>query len=168
MMDFFCKVCGVKHQDSSYPKTCLSCEHITWINPTPVAVMIQPVIDAFGKVGVLIGKRLNEPFVEGWNLIGGYIDTSDANVIHAAVRELEEETGIIASRTSIRLFWSFSDGIHLLIFCENLQHLPISDLRHFKPNDECSELKVVWEPEELCFNSHTTALTKWFNERNAK
>ncbi len=161
-MDFFCKFCGSKHSDTSYPKTCQSCDNITWINPTPVAVMIQPVVDDTGKVGVLVGKRLNEPFSGGWNLIGGYIDTSDADVIHAAVRELEEETGIIASRSLIKLFWSFSDGIHLLVFCENTQNLDISSLSHFKPNDECSEVRVVWEPEDLCFKSHSTALRKWF------
>jgi len=163
-MDFFCKYCGSKHEDSTYPKTCQSCENITWINPTPVAVIIQPVLDSSNKVGVLVGKRLNEPFVGGWNLIGGYIDTSDKNVIDAAVRELEEETGIITSQSSVNLFWSFSDGRHLLIFCENTSLLPISSLGYFRPNDECSEIRVAWEPEELCFGSHTTALKMWLDK----
>ena len=167
-MDFFCKFCGAEHTDKIYPKTCLICNHTTWINPTPVAVLLQPVYDGYGRYGILIGRRNIEPHIDKWNLIGGYIDTSDKDVIRAAARELQEETGFIAAASSINLFWSFSDGRFLLIFCENSEAILLNDLQRFVPNSECTQVSVAWEPRELCFESHTEALRRWFNIQNFK
>ena len=59
-MDKFCKFCGAEHQAADYPKQCNNCNNITWLNPTPVAVMIQPVTDG-RRFGVLIGQRTIDP-----------------------------------------------------------------------------------------------------------
>ena len=166
-MDKFCSYCGVLHTAIEYPKICTACGQTTWKNPTPVAVIVQPVIDiAKDRRGVLIGQRGIEPRKGEWGLIGGVIDCPDKDVIEAARREYKEETGFDAvSRDDIRLVSSYSDGKWLLIFVQSQTYIGIETLDAFVPNHETMALRVAWEPEELCFVSHTQALAAWFAAR---
>jgi hypothetical protein len=127
-MDKFCKFCGNQHISDSYPKICDSCNKLTWKNPTPVAVLLQPVTNGVNR-GILIGKRSIHPGKEHMNL-----------------------------------FWSFSDRSHLLIFAETTLGMHCDQLENFVHNSECSAVRVAWEPETLCFHSHTKALKMWFEK----
>ncbi len=46
------------------------------------------------ELSVLLIQRLREPFAGCWALPGGFFDMEDESVEHAAVRELQEETGL--------------------------------------------------------------------------
>jgi 8-oxo-dGTP pyrophosphatase MutT (NUDIX family) len=132
----------------------------------PVAVLIQPVKSFDHKrTGILIGKRGIHPQKGEWNIIAGHIDPKDASVEHAAIREMKEEAGLDVDLSMVKIVSSFSNGGHVLIFCESTQTVQEYDLdAFFEPNYECPEIRVAWEPEELCFQSHTRAMAAWFEK----
>jgi ADP-ribose pyrophosphatase YjhB (NUDIX family) len=173
-MDKFCKYCGTKHSDTKYPKKCDNCTQMTWINPAPVAVILQPVIGSIPdndrsagnqvRVGILIGRRTINPMKGHWGLVGGFIDCDDHDVIEAARREFLEETGFEApSGEHMSLVGSFSDARHLLVFVESHEALHEGKLSKFVPNSECDAIRVAWTVEELCFESNTRELKKYFD-----
>jgi ADP-ribose pyrophosphatase YjhB (NUDIX family) len=167
-MDKFCKFCGTKHSAEEYPKQCNHCSHISYINPTPVAVLLQPIVDG-DNVGIVIGERGIDPMKGHYGLPGGFIDPKDKNVIDAARREFREEIGFEApDESKMILFDSYSDSKNLLIFVRSFHVLPLSALDAFVPNYECPAIRVAWEPEQLCFNSHTNALAEYFRLRGGK
>ena len=132
-----------------------------------MAVLIQPITDGHRR-GVLIGQRTIAPKKGEWNLLAGYIDPADETVEHAALREFHEETGITPMPLdAVSLLSSFSDRRHLLIFVESVLPMNLSVLNDFKPNEECSAVRVAWEPETLCFESHTRALADYLKTNGA-
>lgn len=52
---------------------------------------------ADGKIGVMLIKRANHPFLGGWALPGGFVDM-DEDIEEAARRELMEETGVTSAQ----------------------------------------------------------------------
>lgn len=170
MIDKFCKFCGVEHNSRANPQTCAN-GHQTFRNPTPVAVILQPVVDdtirLMPRYGILIGERGIEPQKGTFGLPGGFVDPEDADYEDAALRELREETGINLTRevADPSLFYSMSDGRCILVFVISDHVLPLSTLQsRFVANHECPAIDVAWEPMELSFQSHTDALRRWFEE----
>lgn len=56
---------------------------------------------------ILLVRRGNEPFMGCWALPGGFMEM-DETIEHCAVRELQEETGIVVSERDIRLIGIYS------------------------------------------------------------
>ncbi len=163
MADRFCKHCGTAHTTKSYPQHCDACSTTTWFSPSPVAVVLQPVRDG-DRCGVAIGKRGINPMLGQWNLFAGFVDATDVSAEHAAAREFFEETGgIEINPDHLELNHTYGDGRVLLIFSHAIIPLQMADLERFQPNHECPEMRVAWEPEKLCFDSHTRALEAWFS-----
>jgi 8-oxo-dGTP diphosphatase len=46
--------------------------------------------------GFLFIKRKNDPYKNKWAIPGGFLDEEDESLEHAAIRELREETSLIA------------------------------------------------------------------------
>jgi ADP-ribose pyrophosphatase YjhB (NUDIX family) len=165
-MDKFCKFCGVEHTATEYPKTCRACEQITWINPTPVAVIGLRVRDTNGRVGILIGERGIQPQKGRMALISGFVDPHDASIEHAAVRELREETGIVISHEDVEMVSSFNTGKNMLVFCRSKIVVDIHDvLSQFKANYECPRIDIAWTAQELAFEAHTKMLGVFTNDQ---
>jgi len=135
-----------------------------WKNPTPVSVLLVPVNDPItGRVGILIGERGINPQKGLYGLPGGFVDPSDPTLEYAALRELQEETGLSVNIENISLFSSYSDTRCMLAFNRSNQILFLQQVEEdFVPCHECPAVRVAWEPEKLCFTSHTEALAKWF------
>ncbi len=163
MMDKFCKFCGEEHVADEYPKQCFVCKAITWVNPTPVAVLLQPVTDGI-RTGILIGKRGIEPQKGNWGLPGGFVDPTDKSIEHAATRELWEETGAKVHPEFLKLVGSYCTGRQMLVFARSEQVLLWRSVeKNFVSNHECPEIDVAWAPRELCFESHTKFLAGYFS-----
>ena len=59
------------------------------------------------RAEVLLVRRGNEPYKGCWALPGGFMEM-DETIEHCAVRELQEETGIVVSEDMIRLIGVYS------------------------------------------------------------
>lgn len=61
--------------------------------PRP-AVTADIVLLSEDKQQVLLIERRNEPFKGCWAFPGGFFDMEDEDILHTALRELQEETGL--------------------------------------------------------------------------
>lgn len=150
----YCSFCGTLYETEAWPRQCGYCGRLTFLNPTPVAVLIQPV-----DQGVLTVRRNVAPQVGYLALPGGYVDI-DESWQAAAARELFEEAGIHITAEEIQLFNVLSVPRNLLIFGIGPQ-LTAAELPPFQPNDEASERLIVTEAVELAFPAHTEMLKQY-------
>jgi ADP-ribose pyrophosphatase YjhB (NUDIX family) len=158
-----CSYCGGDWAaDAPWPRTCVSCGETTWSNPLPVAVVLLPVRHPDGRTGVVLVRRDIEPFRGELALPGGFIETGETWQ-EAAVRELREETGLLAEAAEVELFavHSSSNRKTLLIFGV-LPIRPVEELPPSAPTEEAQEWLVVTEPTPLAFPTHTESLAAWF------
>ena len=72
---------------------CAVCSEVYYQNPLPAATAL--VINDCGQL--LLGKRAVEPARGQWCLPGGFVELGES-MEQAALRELEEETGLLADR----------------------------------------------------------------------
>lgn len=149
-----CTFCGARFTPGQpWPRRCAACAEISYLNPKPVAVAVQPV-----GGGLLVVRRGFAP-ARGWlALPGGFIEV-DETWQQALVRELEEETGLVSEARTVRLYdtLSASDGT-LLVFGV----LPPVDTRpDFTPTEEIPAIDVLTEPEPLAFPLHTAVATRY-------
>lgn len=133
----------------------------------PVAVVLLPVSYADGRTGIVVVRRDIEPFRGDIALPGGFIETGES-WRQAAVRELQEETGLLAEADDVGLFdvHSSYNGRTLLIF-GLLPPRPAEGLPPSTPNAEVTEWLVLTGPTQLCFPTHTDALAAYYAGQRA-
>ncbi|MCB0084730.1 MAG: NUDIX domain-containing protein [Caldilineaceae bacterium] len=132
---------------------------MTFRNPLPVAVVLQPV-----DGGVLTVRRTIEPR-SGWlALPGGYIDWGETWQ-EAGAREMWEEAGVHIDPSGLREFKVFSAGNATMMVVARATPLTASDLPPFVPNSEASERLILTAPQELAFPLHTEILADFFAGR---
>ncbi|WP_460494602.1 NUDIX domain-containing protein [Dactylosporangium cerinum] len=81
---------------------CASCGETTWRNPLPVAVALLPVETDDGR-GLVLVRRDIEPMRGELALPGGFIELGETWQ-EGMVRELREETTLLADPADVRLF----------------------------------------------------------------
>ncbi|GGZ28341.1 NUDIX domain-containing protein [Streptomyces nitrosporeus] len=163
MKDSHCGSCGTSWSTGTWPRTCAHCGHTAYRNPLPVAVALLPVTGP-AATGLLVITRTIAPRRGGIALPGGFIDHTE-DWRHAVVRELREETGVLAESGDVRLadVLSSPDG-HLLVF-GLLPPRPAAALPPSAPTGETSGHHVLHAPDELAFPLHTEAVRNWFAGR---
>lgn len=101
MIPMHCPYCGVglgqKLHEGRERLYCDSCERFIWRNPSPVAAVI--IYDEEDRV--LLVKRGIEPGKGRWSIPAGFLEIKES-ATEAAVRELEEETGLVVEEDDIR------------------------------------------------------------------
>ena len=158
-----CSYCGTRYTvGDAWPRTCAQCGETTWSNPLPVAVVLLPVTHADGSLGLVVVRRDIEPFRGDIAFPGGFIETGESWQ-EAAIRELREETDLLAEPDEITLFdvHSSFNGYTLLVF-GLLPPRPVESLPPSAPTEESMEWLVVKEPVRLCFPTHTQAMADFF------
>lgn len=153
-----CGFCGnIFSVDAPWPRECASCNRITYRNPLPVAVLLQPV-----DSGLLVVRRAIRPAAGALALPGGFIDFGESWQT-ACARELYEETGIRVPAENIREFGvRSSEDNMLLIFGLSETLLHASDLPPFSVSRETSERRIISHPVSLAFPLHTEMMAAYF------
>jgi ADP-ribose pyrophosphatase YjhB (NUDIX family) len=162
LKDSHCSSCGTPFPSGAgWPRACASCGTVTYRNPLPVAVALLPVRDADGTALVVI-RRTIQPRLGRLALPGGFIDHGESWE-HAVVRELTEETGIIASAADVTLADALTDepGGYLLLF-GLLPEREAAALPPSRPTDETDGYQLLRTPVELGFELHSQSVRRWF------
>jgi ADP-ribose pyrophosphatase YjhB (NUDIX family) len=156
-----CSYCGSPFvEGATWPRACTPCGNVTYLNPTPVGVVVLPVDD-----GVLCVRRTIEPQKGELSLPGGYLDFGESWQ-EGCARELREETGIVVSPDEVRLFAAHSVTVGGLLLLFGLAAPKRSaELPAFVANEEASETVVVPGPVELAFPFHTLVLKEYFDRQ---
>lgn len=157
-----CTFCGARFVlGQRWPRRCAACGETSYLNPSPVAVAVQPV-----GSGLLAVRRGIAPARGRLALPGGFIDVGETWQA-AAVRELFEETGVEADPGGVRLYDTVSapDGT-ILVFA---LIPPLPNTAHLPPpvvDPETLNREVLYGPTELGFSIHTAIATRWFTEHS--
>ncbi|MEU6084897.1 NUDIX domain-containing protein [Streptomyces sp. NPDC047108] len=159
-----CSYCGAAYPpDAGWPRQCPACGGVVYRNPLPVAVALQPV-RGDGRPGLVVVRRTIEPQRGRLALPGGFIDHGE-DWRDAVVRELREETRIVADASEVRLADVLSSpGGHLLVF-GLLPERRADDLPPSAPTDETEGWETLDAAAELAFPLHTEAAGAWFAGR---
>jgi len=165
MRNKHCSYCGVKFDVSlSYPRQCMGCNEITYVNPAPVVETLVPV-----ESGLLVVRRNIEPKLGCLSIPGGYMNMGETWQ-QGCCRELHEEAGLVVHHLDITLFdvMTGSNG-HVLIF-GLAPWRPMFDYTKLKHDREVSEITIIYEDfhqfEDLAFPTHTSVARKYFKETN--
>lgn len=128
-------------------------------NPTPIAVHLQQVFEEDGRYGILLIKRADN---FGWALPGGYIESNiDTSSEQAAAREFREETGIFVP-PGVAMWSKITPAGKLMLFNRSIVPISTLSLARWEATKEALAIHVVYEPVELCYPTHTEALSLWF------
>ena len=102
----YCRYCGneleKKHAEGRERPYCPNCDRILWQNAEPVAATVVRKGDE-----ILFVKRGIEPGKGEWSLPAGFLEF-DEEPAKAAVRELEEETGLRVKASEMEIFQSMA------------------------------------------------------------
>ncbi len=169
----YCSYCGHRFPEPIVSDaSCGACKEKTWVNPIPVSVLLLPIIDADGRIGILLTRRGIPPFEDEWCLPGGHLEISDGSFETAAARECREETGVTLPKG-----WPISlvssrvgtwDGLCRVIVDSRADPIPFSLVPHpFTPKPEVLEIKLAYRPSPLCFETHTALLAWYFSRQHA-
>jgi 8-oxo-dGTP diphosphatase len=162
MQHSHCSYCGAAYApDSAWPRLCAGCGETTWRNPLPVALVLLPVDDEAGRRGLVVVRRGIEPGYGELALPGGFIEVGES-WREAAVRELREETGLIADADEVSLFDVHSGSRGTLMVCGLLPARAAADLPPSMPTDETLEWLVVTGPQPLAFPVLTRLMADYF------
>ncbi|GAA2022740.1 NUDIX domain-containing protein [Catenulispora yoronensis] len=166
-----CSYCGTAYPDGApWPRKCANCGETTWLNPTPVALVMMPVIGEDGRTGLLTVRRGIEPQLGEVGLPGGFIEEGETWQ-QAAVRELREETGLRADESEVELADVLSAPRFVILVFGRIKPRPIADLAGLTPekvfalsNGETQELVVIDHAQPLAFPLHTEMANRFFAE----
>ncbi|RQX11826.1 NUDIX hydrolase [Micromonospora ureilytica] len=156
-----CSYCGAAYPPAArWPRVCAACGETVWRNPLPVAVAVLPVRTADG-LGVVVVRRDIEPARGLLALPGGFVEYGE-EWSEALVRELREETGLVAAAEDARLLAvrGAPHGGTMMIFGV-LPERPAEDLPPSTPTEEATEWLVLSDPVELAFSTHTRVLAEF-------
>lgn len=167
----FCSFCGERFAPQvGWPRPCANCGGVTYRNPLPVGVLIQPIEMSAGGQAVVLVRRAIQPQSGRLALPGGFLEVGETWQAGAA-RELYEETGITAVVAGIEIFQAYTapDANSTLLLFGLAPPLRQADLPPFHPSEEVKEVVLVsaLPPEGLAFPLHTQALQAYFERLTA-
>lgn len=152
-----CSFCGYPFADDDpWPRVCAHCDNVTYRNPLPVSVIVQPVDD-----GLLVVRRAIEPARGKLALPGGFVELPET-WREAATRELREETGVTLDPAAVDVVDVVSAPDGTLLIFGLAPPLTAADLPPFRPGGESSERVILREPAELAFPYHTKVVAAYF------
>jgi ADP-ribose pyrophosphatase YjhB (NUDIX family) len=134
---------------------CIQCDFVHWDNPKPVTATLIPIDD-----GLVLVKRKFEPYVGDWCLPGGFIEALETPH-ESAIREVEEETGLIVEVD--KLLGAFAPGHSINVII--LMYLARKTGGNLVPGDDASEAGVFNRdtlPQNVAFELHRKMIADYF------
>ncbi len=136
--------------------TCPACGFIHYRNPVPAAGVILP-----GRGGVLMVKRKFDPAAGAWCLPAGFMEYGETPE-QCAVRELGEETGIVARLTGLfGVYAGFDDPrVRTVLILYTAERTG----GRLTPGDDAIEARyfaAARPPRRIAFASHRRALAEY-------
>lgn len=152
---------GAADDHGTVRPTCPACGYVWYRNPVPAAGVL---LAEGGRV--LLVKRRWEPRAGSWCLPAGFMEAGERPE-QTAVRELQEETGVIAQLTGLfGVYAGFDDPRVRAVL---ILYTGIATGGEARAGDDASELEwfpLDALPDDLAFASHRQALAE-FRERLA-
>ena len=109
----YCPLCSTALVQPDDPRLNAACPECAWFRPTyalPVVLVLAHALD-----GRIVFTRKNDWPAGAWALVAGFIEVGET-AEEAAVRELEEEAGLIGS--SPRVVRTLTRADQLLVYVE--------------------------------------------------
>jgi len=136
---------GKKKEEGRERLYCGSCERFIWRNPSPVAAVIA--YDEDGRV--LLVKRGIEPGKGKWSIPAGFLEVEES-ANEAAVRELEEETGLKAAKDDLEYVHNMNfERFPKQYLLATIFSVKISKLEGFLEAGSDAEDAKLWNLQEL-------------------
>jgi ADP-ribose pyrophosphatase YjhB (NUDIX family) len=133
-----------------------------------VALVMMPILEEDGRTGLLMVRRGIEPQAGLLGLPGGFVEEGESWQ-EGAVRELREETGLIADVSEVALADALSAPRHVLLLFGNVKPRTRGDIDHLTPeavrdlsHGETMELVVIHQAQQLAFPLHTEMSNRFF------
>lgn len=154
MTERHCGNCGTPwpQADGPWPRTCEGCQKPTWKNPSPVAVCVIPIVGG----GILAIRRTIPPHVGRLALPGGYINLGESWQA-GAVRELVEETGLVAAESEVDHLWTVSAPDSTILIFGKFNSRNPEIIAGCVGSEETGETVVLHHIDELAFPLHREA-----------
>jgi len=156
----YCRECGTALEErlafGQMRSVCPNCGYTHFDDPK-VAVGVVVELDG----GILLGKRNHDPMIGWWSFPSGFVDAGEVPE-EAAIREVEEETGIKV--TLDRMLGVYSKAGERVIFIAYAGHAVGGQLQ---AGDECTEVRT-FAPDalpELAFPNDGAILAAWRSGR---
>ncbi|HVV67233.1 MAG TPA: NUDIX domain-containing protein [Candidatus Saccharimonadales bacterium] len=144
----YCPQCGKKGsvvEENQTHSRCSNCGTDFWNNPR--AAMSVLFINDKGEL--LFGKRAFEPEKGKYDFPGGFVEYNE-DLFDAAVREVEEETGILIDKRDLELITTYTleympgvSAIDLILVAKKWEG-------RFKASDDVAELE--WKPLSFIYD----------------
>jgi 8-oxo-dGTP diphosphatase len=158
-----CRYCGQnigkKKEDGTIRDFCSTCGIFLYDNPSPVVSVIL-----LKDRDILLVKRGKKPYKGKWCLPSGFAETGES-VEQAALRELEEETGVKGSITGLVdvdscVNYFYGDLIFLTFEAEQIGGNPY-------PGDDATDLRYfpIMEIPKLAFSSNIKAVETYIRNK---
>jgi ADP-ribose pyrophosphatase YjhB (NUDIX family) len=152
-----CSYCGATFAEGQpWPRLCAACGNTTYLNPTPVAVVLLPVDD-----GLLLVRRAIPPHVGKLALPGGYVNLGETWQ-EAGAREVLEETGVVIDPQEIRDFRVLSAPEGMVLIFGLARPRALADLPPLQASDEASECIIGHADAEIAFELHRQVVEEFF------
>lgn len=135
---------------------CANCDFVHWDNPKPVTATVVPM-----ESGIVLVKRACFPYIDDWCLPGGFIEATE-HPVEAAIREVQEETGLLVEVDRLLDACAPGRGINVIILFYAAK--PASGL--LVPGDDASDVGVFSKndlPENIAFDLHRQIINRWFD-----
>lgn len=164
-----CSYCGTAYApDLPWPRLCAHCGETTWLNPLPVGLVMMPILEEDGRTGLLMVRRGIEPQAGLLGLPGGFIEEGESWQ-EGAIRELREETGLVADVSEVSLVDVLSAPRHVILMFASVKPRHRAEVDAVTPeavrllsHDETQELVVIHEAQQLAFPLHTEMSNRFF------